>query len=76
MMVPDFALIAEIMLQSEGLKDARVLAQKIVTLYNLMEQQFSKQEHYDFGNERFGPASGDGGRVCVSDRRARQVCER
>ncbi|XXQ31513.1 AAA+ ATPase domain-containing protein [Plasmodiophora brassicae] len=49
MMVPDFALIAEIMLQSEGLKDARVLAQKIVTLYNLMEQQFSKQEHYDFG---------------------------
>lgn len=49
MMVPDFCLIAEIMLQAEGFKEARSLAKKIVTLYNLMEQQFSKQEHYDFG---------------------------
>eukprot|EP01083_Nonionella_stella_P177342 623003_1 len=48
MMVPDSQMIAEVFLQSEGFTMARILAQKVCTLYNLMLQQFSKQDHYDF----------------------------
>jgi len=43
MMVPDLALIAEVMLQSEGFQNSRPLAKKTVTLYSLMVQQLSKQ---------------------------------
>ena len=49
MMVPDLALIAEVMLQAEGFERSGVLAQKAVTLYSLMTQQLSKQAHYDYG---------------------------
>jgi dynein heavy chain len=48
MMVPDSALIAEIMLYSEGFSNAKFLAKKMVTLYDLAGQQLSKQDHYDF----------------------------
>ena len=49
MMVPESSVICEIMLQSEGFKNGRILSTKMVTLYNLMVQQLSKQDHYDFG---------------------------
>jgi dynein heavy chain len=48
-MVPDSALIAEIMLFAEGFSNTRVLAKKVDTLYKLAIQQLSKQDHYDFG---------------------------
>ncbi|KAI9197259.1 dynein heavy chain and region D6 of dynein motor-domain-containing protein [Polychytrium aggregatum] len=49
MMVPDSALIAEIMLFAEGFSNTRNLSKKVDTLYKLAIQQLSKQDHYDFG---------------------------
>ena len=49
MVVPDFELIAEIMLVAEGFLDARVLARKFLTLYTLCKELLSKQDHYDWG---------------------------
>ena len=49
MIVPDSALIAEIILFGEGFGQCRLLARKVNTLYVLASQQLSKQYHYDFG---------------------------
>ena len=49
MVVPDFELIAEIMLVAEGFIEARVLARKFLTLYTLCKELLSKQDHYDWG---------------------------
>ncbi|ALC45571.1 CG41497 [Drosophila busckii] len=49
MIVPDFALICEIMLMAEGFLDARLLARKFITLYTLCKELLSKQDHYDWG---------------------------
>jgi dynein heavy chain len=49
MMVPDFALIAEVLLFSEGFFNAKDLAVKMTKLYKLASDQLSQQKHYDFG---------------------------
>ncbi len=49
MVVPDFELIAEIMLVAEGFIEARILARKFLTLYTLCKELLSKQDHYDWG---------------------------
>ena len=49
MVVPDYELIAEIMLVAEGFINARILAKKFLTLYTLCRDLLSKQDHYDWG---------------------------
>jgi hypothetical protein len=49
MMIPDYALVAEVMLFSEGFEDSKALSRKMVKLYKLASEQLSQQDHYDFG---------------------------
>ena len=49
MMIPDYELIAEIMLFAEGFGRAKALSKKMVKLYKLASEQLSQQDHYDFG---------------------------
>lgn len=49
MMIPDYALIAEIILFAEGYQLAKPLPREITKLYKLCSEQLSQQTHYDFG---------------------------
>ena len=48
MMKADFIAIARIELMSVGFKDNHALSIKIVTMYDMMDKQFSKAKHYEF----------------------------
>jgi dynein heavy chain len=63
MMVPDFGAIAKITLMSEGFKQNDILSKKVVTIYELMKKQLSKQDHYDFGMRAVKSVLNASGRV-------------
>jgi len=49
MVSPDKEIIAQVMLYSLGFRTAEALAGKIVSLFDLCNDQLSTQSHYDFG---------------------------
>ncbi|KAF4787703.1 hypothetical protein TURU_168391 [Turdus rufiventris] len=46
---PDNELIAEVILYSEGFKDAKILGRKLVAIFNLARELLTPQQHYDWG---------------------------
>ena len=46
---PPTALIAEVILYSEGFESSKNLARKMTQMYKLCSEQLSQQDHYDFG---------------------------
>merc|ERR1740130_541875 len=46
---PDNNLIAEVELFAEGLKNAKLLARRVVSIFTLSQQLLSAQQHYDWG---------------------------
>lgn len=48
-MAPDLVLICENMLMAEGFREAKLLASKFYSLYSLLKELLSKQDHYDWG---------------------------
>jgi len=49
MLVPDFALIAQVMLYCEGVQQAGMFSKKLCEAFMHFKENCSKQPHYDFG---------------------------
>lgn len=63
MMAPNFPAIVQISLMSEGFKSNELLSKKIVTIYELMNKQLSKQSHYDFAMRAIKSVLNASGRI-------------
>jgi dynein heavy chain 2 len=50
---PDNDLIGEVILFSEGFKEAKSLGRKLVAVFNLSKEMLTPQQHYDWGLRAF-----------------------
>ena len=69
MTVPNFELIAEVILLAEGFMTARQLGSKLVSLFSLSKQLLSPQQHYDWGLRALKTVLGIAGKL-LRDARA------
>jgi len=67
MSVPDNELIAEVLMFSEGFKEAKTLATKIVSLFRLCRQLLSPQQHYDWGLRALKTILNTGGQLLQTE---------
>ena len=49
MMIPDYALISEIIMYAEGFGHSTILSKKLTRFYRMTSAMLSQQTHYDFG---------------------------
>ena len=70
MTVPNFELIAEVILLAEGFRNARVLGGKLVSLFSLSKQLLSPQQHYDWGLRALKTVLGIAGKLLRDARTA------
>ena len=70
MTVPNFDLIAEVILLAEGFRNARVLGGKLVSLFSLSKQLLSPQQHYDWGLRALKTVLGIAGKLLRDARTA------
>ena len=68
MTVPNFDLIAEVILLSEGFKHARELGRKLTSLFGLSKQLLSPQQHYDWGLRALKTVLGIAGKLLRDER--------
>ena len=73
MTVPNFELIAEVILLSEGFTTARELGTKLVSLFSLSKQLLSPQQHYDWGLRALKTVLGIAGKLLRDARAAGEV---
>ncbi len=74
MVVPDSVLICEILLMSKGFLQAKQLAKKMIVLYDLSDQQLSKQKHYDFGLRAKKSVLGMAGKIkAANDKESEEI---
>ena len=73
MTVPNFELIAEVILLSEGFTTARELGTKLVSLFSLSKQLLSPQQHYDWGLRALKTVLGIAGKLLRDARAAGTV---
>lgn len=70
MSVPDIALIAEVILFSEGFKFAKQVGHKLTQVYTLSKQLLSPQIHYDWGLRALKTILIHAGRLVRQERKA------
>ena len=70
MSIPDNELIAEVLLFAEGFKSAKILAQKVTTMFTLCKQLLSVQQHYDWGLRALKTILTVGGQLIQEEKKA------